>query len=47
MSGPVALPEDQEGLVTALVALAEDGMMSGVDEEFDIDAFIAETRSGG
>ncbi len=38
------LAEDAR-VVDRLVALADEGMASGIDEAFDIDAFIEETRS--
>ena len=39
------LAED-ERVIDLLVALGEEGMASGVDETFDIDTFIEETRAG-
>ncbi len=39
------LAEDAR-VVDRLVALGEEGMASGVDEGFDIDAFVAEARAG-
>ncbi len=39
------LAEDAR-VVDRLVALGEEGMASGLDEGFDIDAFIEETRAG-
>lgn len=32
-------------IIDRLVALGEEGMASGIDETFDIDAFIEETRA--
>ena len=37
------LAED-ERVIDRLVALGEEGMASGIDEAFNIDAFIEETR---
>lgn len=39
------LAEDAR-VVDRLVALGEEGMASGIDDGFDFDAFIAETRPG-
>jgi Arc/MetJ-type ribon-helix-helix transcriptional regulator len=38
------LAEDAR-IIDRLVALGEEGMASGIDETFDIDAFIEETRA--
>ena len=38
------LDEDAR-ILDRLVALGEEGLASGVDEGFDIDAFVAEVRS--
>jgi putative addiction module CopG family antidote len=40
------LAEDSR-VVDRLVALGEEGLASGVDETFDIDAFIRDARPGG
>ena len=40
------LAED-ERVIDRLVALGEEGMASGVDDGFDIDTFVAETRADG
>ena len=33
-------------IVDRLVALCEEGLASGIDTDFDIDAFVEETRTG-
>jgi putative addiction module CopG family antidote len=38
--------EEDARVVDRLVALGEEGMVSGVDETFDIDAFVEEVRAG-
>jgi Arc/MetJ-type ribon-helix-helix transcriptional regulator len=40
------LDEDAR-VVDQLVLLGQEGMASGIDAAFDIDAFVAETRAGG
>ena len=40
------LAEDAR-VVDRLVALGEEGLASGIDETFDIDAFIGDSRPGG
>lgn len=40
------LAEDKR-VVDRLVALGGEGMASGVDDEFDIDAFLLEARAAG
>jgi len=37
--------EEDSRLIDRLVALGEEGMASGIDESFDIDAFVEETRA--
>lgn len=38
---------DQDArVIDRLAALGEEGMASGVDEAFDIDAFVAEAQAG-
>ena len=37
--------EEDARVVDKLIALGEDGMASGIDEAFDIDAFVAEIGS--
>ena len=37
--------EDDARVVDRLVALGDEGMASGIDEVFDIDAFTEETRT--
>jgi putative addiction module CopG family antidote len=39
--------EEDARIVDRLVALGDEGMASGVDEAFDIDVFVEETRAGG
>jgi hypothetical protein len=36
---------EQARVIDWLVALGDDGMASGVDDTFDIDAFIEDTRA--
>jgi Arc/MetJ-type ribon-helix-helix transcriptional regulator len=38
--------DDDARVIDRLVALGEEGMASGIDLDFDIDAFIEETRTG-
>jgi putative addiction module CopG family antidote len=40
------LDEDAR-VIERLAALGEEGMASGRDDAFDIDAFVEETRAGG
>jgi Arc/MetJ-type ribon-helix-helix transcriptional regulator len=40
------LAEDAR-IVDRLAALGEEGMASGIDESFDIDAFVEDARAGG
>ena len=37
--------EDDARVVDRLVALGQEGMASGIDEEFDIDAFVEDIRA--
>lgn len=37
--------EEDSRMIDRLVALGEEGMASGVDESFDVDAFVEETRA--
>jgi putative addiction module CopG family antidote len=38
--------EEDSKVLDRLVALGDEGMASGVDAEFDIDAFVEEMRAG-
>lgn len=38
--------DDDARVIARLVALGEEGMASGIAEDFDIDAFAEETRAG-
>lgn len=38
--------EEDARIVEQLVTLGTEGMASGIDQGFDIDAFLAEARSG-
>lgn len=38
--------DDDARVIDRLVALGQQGMASGIDLDFDIDAFIEETRTG-
>ena len=38
--------EEDARIVDRLAALGEEGMASGVDDAFDIDALVEETRAG-
>ncbi len=38
--------EEDARVVERLAALGEEGMASGIDDAFDIDAFVKETRAG-
>ena len=38
--------EEDARVIDRLVALSDEGMASGIDDAFDIDAFIEETRTG-
>jgi len=37
--------EEDSRMIDRLVALGEEGVASGIDESFDIDAFVEETRA--
>lgn len=37
--------EEDSRVIDRLVALGEEGMASGIDDLFDIDAFVEETRT--
>lgn len=37
--------EEDSRIIDRLVALGEEGMASGIDEGFDIDAFVEETQA--
>ncbi len=38
--------EEDARVIDRLVALGDEGMASGIDDAFDIDAFIEETQTG-
>jgi putative addiction module CopG family antidote len=38
--------EEDARIVDHLAALGDEGMASGIDDAFDIDAFVEETRAG-
>lgn len=38
--------EEDARVVDHLVALGEEGMASGIDDSFDVDAFVEEVRTG-
>ena len=38
--------EDDERVIVHLVSLGQEGMASGVDDDFDIDAFVDAVRAG-
>ena len=43
---PKMPPAETASIIDRLVALGEQGMASGIDDSFDLDAFIEDARAG-